>query len=108
MKILVIGGNGTIGRKVTERLKENHEVLVAGRNSGDVQVDFSDSGSIENMFRSVGTVDAIVAFAGGFILCPAKQFWRWPFDDILCGQNFFHQRKFNLQLISAHHAEESK
>ncbi len=64
MKILIIGGNGTIGKKVTERLSEKHEVLVAGRNSGDVKVDFSDSKSIKSMFEEVGKVDAIVAIAG--------------------------------------------
>jgi nucleoside-diphosphate-sugar epimerase len=41
MKILIIGGRGTIGKKVTERLSENHEVLIAGRTSGDITVDFS-------------------------------------------------------------------
>ena len=64
MKIIVIGGNGTIGKKVTERLKQNHEVIVAGRNSGDVQVDFSDSNSIKSMFEEVGKVAGIVAIAG--------------------------------------------
>lgn len=64
MKILVIGGNGTIGKKVTERLSSKHEVLVAGRNSGDVIVDFSDSKSIKSMFENVGRLDAIVAIAG--------------------------------------------
>lgn len=64
MKILIIGGNGTIGKKVTERLSEKHEVIVAGRNSGDVKVDFSDSKSIKSMFEEVGKVDAIIAIAG--------------------------------------------
>jgi NAD(P)-dependent dehydrogenase (short-subunit alcohol dehydrogenase family) len=64
MKILVIGGNGTIGRKVVERLSEKHEVLVAGRNSGDVRVDFSDAASIKSMFEKVGKLDSIVAIAG--------------------------------------------
>ena len=64
MKIIVIGGNGTIGKKVTERLSQKHEVIVAGRNSGDVQVDFSDSKSIKTMFESLGQLDAIVAIAG--------------------------------------------
>ena len=64
MKILIIGGNGTIGKKVTERLSEKHEVIVAGRKSGDVQVDFSDSKSIKSMFDKVGKLDAIVAIAG--------------------------------------------
>ena len=64
MKILVIGGNGTIGKKVSERLSQKHEVLIAGRNSGDVIVDFSDSNSIKSMFESVGKLDAIVTIAG--------------------------------------------
>jgi len=64
MKILVIGGNGTIGKKVSKRLLEKHEIIIAGRNSGDVQVDFSDSNSIKSMFEEVGKVDAIVAIAG--------------------------------------------
>ncbi len=64
MKILIIGGNGTIGRKVTERLSQKHEVIVAGRTSGDVQVDFSDANSIKAMFESLGKLDAIVAIAG--------------------------------------------
>lgn len=64
MKILIIGGNGTIGKKVTKRLSEKHEVIVAGRNSGDVQVDFSDAASIKNMFNQLGKLDSIVAIAG--------------------------------------------
>ncbi len=64
MKILVIGGNGTIGRRVSERLTEKHEVIIAGRNSGDVKVDFSDSNSMQSMFETIGKIDAIVAIAG--------------------------------------------
>lgn len=64
MKILVIGGNGTIGRHVCDRLKQNHELIIAGRSSGDVHVDFSDSNSIKKMFDHVGKIDAIVAIAG--------------------------------------------
>ncbi len=64
MKILIIGGNGTIGKKVSQRLAQKHEVLIAGRNSGNVTVDFSDSQSIKEMFEKVGKLDAIVAIAG--------------------------------------------
>ncbi|OIQ21243.1 short chain dehydrogenase [Lacinutrix sp. MedPE-SW] len=64
MKILIIGGNGTIGKKVTERLSIKHEVIVAGRNSGDINVDFSESKSIKSMFETIGKLDAIVAVAG--------------------------------------------
>jgi len=64
MKVLVIGGKGTIGKKVTERLAEKHEVIVAGRTSGDVTVDFSESSSIKSMFEKTGKVDSIVTIAG--------------------------------------------
>ncbi len=64
MKILVIGGQGTIGKKVSERLSQKHDVIIAGRNSGDVAVDFSESTSIKTMFETVGKLDAIVAIAG--------------------------------------------
>ncbi|MEP0263532.1 short chain dehydrogenase [Dokdonia sp.] len=64
MKILIVGGNGTIGRTVAKRFSENHEVLIAGRSSGDVTVDIASSESIQKMFETVGKVDAIVNIAG--------------------------------------------
>ncbi len=64
MKILIIGGNGTIGKTVAKRFSENHEVLIAGRSSGDVTVDIASSESIQKMFESVGKLDAIVNIAG--------------------------------------------
>lgn len=64
MKILIIGGNGTIGKKVTAHFKNEAEVLVAGRTSGDVTVDIANSTSIKKMFTKTGKLDAIIAIAG--------------------------------------------
>jgi len=64
MKILIIGGTGTIGKKVSNHFAKKHEVLIAGRSSGDVTVDITDSQSIGAMFESVGNVDAVVCIAG--------------------------------------------
>lgn len=64
MKILIIGGKGTIGNKVTSHFSENNEVIIAGRASGDVTVDIVDSKSIENMFKQTGKLDAIICIAG--------------------------------------------
>ena len=64
MKILVIGGNGTIGKTVVEHLKKKHEVLVAGRTSGDYTVDISNSDSINLLLSEVGKIDALVNIAG--------------------------------------------
>jgi NAD(P)-dependent dehydrogenase (short-subunit alcohol dehydrogenase family) len=64
MKILIVGGNGTIGRKVSKHFSKKHEVITGGRNSGDANVDISDSKSIKSMFEAVGNVDAVVCIAG--------------------------------------------
>jgi NAD(P)-dependent dehydrogenase (short-subunit alcohol dehydrogenase family) len=64
MKILIIGGNGTIGKTVVQNFKNDHEVIIAGRSSGDITVNISDSASIKNMFEQIGVVDAIICIAG--------------------------------------------
>ena len=64
MKILIIGGRGTIGKKVSAHLSKKHEVTTAGRTSGDVTVDIENSGSIKAMFESIGNIDAILCIAG--------------------------------------------
>ena len=64
MKILIIGGNGTIGRKVTAHFKGNNEIIIAGRTTGDFTVDIADSTSIQNMFEKTGNLDAIICIAG--------------------------------------------
>jgi len=64
MKILIIGGRGTIGKKVSSHFSENNEVIIAGRNSGDVNVDIADSKSIGEMFKKTGKLDAIICIAG--------------------------------------------
>ncbi len=64
MKILIVGGNGTIGSKVRDHLSKKHEVITAGRNSGDVNVDMRDGRSVKAMLEKTGKVDALVCTAG--------------------------------------------
>lgn len=64
MKILIIGGKGTIGSTVVSYFKESHEVITAGRSSGDVTVDIANSESIRSMFDNIGKLDAIICIAG--------------------------------------------
>lgn len=80
MKILVIGGNGTIGNKVSNHFSKKHQVVIAGRNSEDVNVDITDSSSIKSMFEAVGNVDAVVSIAG-----EAK----WARFDEMAEQDFY-------------------
>lgn len=64
MKILIIGGKGTIGRKVSDHFSKKHQIIIGGRSSGDVIVDIADSESIKKMFESVENIDAVVCIAG--------------------------------------------
>ena len=64
MKILIIGGKGTIGKKVSDHFSKKHEVVIGGRNSGDIVVDIANSKSIETMFESIAAIDAVVCIAG--------------------------------------------
>lgn len=64
MRILIIGGNGTIGKRVSNSLKADNQVLVAGRTSGDFIVDISDSNSLQSMFEKIGRLDAVICIAG--------------------------------------------
>lgn len=64
MKILIIGGNGTIGKTLTSHFEEQNEVIVAGRTTSDFTVDIAKSSSIEKLFEKIGKVDAIICAAG--------------------------------------------
>jgi NAD(P)-dependent dehydrogenase (short-subunit alcohol dehydrogenase family) len=74
MKLLIVGGQGTIGNKVSAHFSKKHEIVIAGRVSGEVTVDIADSKSIKAMFESIGKIDAILCIAG-----EAK--WA-PFDSL--------------------------
>ncbi len=64
LKILIVGGKGTIGNRVTAHFAAEHEVITAGRSSGELSVDISDSSSIKSMFERTGKLDAIICIAG--------------------------------------------
>jgi NAD(P)-dependent dehydrogenase (short-subunit alcohol dehydrogenase family) len=64
MKILLIGGHGTIGKKCASALSARHELIIAGRTSGQVQVDITSAVSIENLFKQIGKCDACICTAG--------------------------------------------
>jgi NAD(P)-dependent dehydrogenase (short-subunit alcohol dehydrogenase family) len=63
MRIVVVGGTGTIGKAIVAALSDGHEVLVASRSS-KVRVDITDVASIRAMYREVGRLDAVVSASG--------------------------------------------
>ncbi|KZM48355.1 short chain dehydrogenase [Labrenzia sp. OB1] len=64
MKIIVVGAAGAIGQAVCAELAPRHDIITAGRSSGDIRVDLADQTSIEAMYRAAGAVDAVVCAAG--------------------------------------------
>lgn len=64
MKIVLIGGNGTIGRYLHSELSKTHNVIIAGRTNADVFVELTDSKSIQAMYQSIDKIDAVICVAG--------------------------------------------
>lgn len=67
MRVLVIGAGGTIGKIITPALQQQYEVITAGRTSGDFIADISSADAIENLFKQVSNIDAVVCVAGDSI-----------------------------------------
>lgn len=65
MKIIVVGASGLIGSKIVELLLSRHEVIKVGRTRGNVTVDYTERSSIQDMYRTIGSFDALVSAAGG-------------------------------------------
>ncbi|TDC95442.1 short chain dehydrogenase [Saccharopolyspora aridisoli] len=65
MKILLIGGVGTLGTAVGSALTEReHEVITVGRATGDLRFDISDPEQTAALYEQAGQVDAVVSTAG--------------------------------------------
>lgn len=65
MNILVIGGTGSIGAVVAAELKKlAHNVIVAGSKSGDIQLDITKPEQIEDMYKKLPQLDAVVTTTG--------------------------------------------
>jgi len=64
MKVLLVGASGTIGKAIIQELAPRHEIIKAGKNHGQHQVDITNIDSVRALFSKVGKVDAIIAAAG--------------------------------------------
>lgn len=64
MKIIIVGGTGTIGKAVVKELGKRHTLIVAGHRQGDVQVDIKDPTSIQKMYEKIGKIDAVISTVG--------------------------------------------
>jgi nucleoside-diphosphate-sugar epimerase len=69
MKVIVVGGTGTVGSKVSEALEARHEVIRASRR-GEPRVDLADAKSIAALFTPRSDIHAVVCCAASAPLSP--------------------------------------
>jgi NAD(P)-dependent dehydrogenase (short-subunit alcohol dehydrogenase family) len=103
MRILVVGGEGTVGQAAISDLKKRHEIISAGRNSGGIKVDVMDEASVSAMFKAVGAIDAVITTTGHTHFGPVDEMtpslYRKGIEDKLMGQ-------INVALIGQHHIKD--
>ncbi len=90
MKVLIVGASGTIGSAVVAELGARHEVVTAGRSSGDIRVDLTDEDSIRRAYDEAGELDAVVSAAGHAKWAPMEEMHAADYEiglrDKLMGQ----------------------
>ena len=90
MRILIVGANGTIGKAVAEELGKRHDIVTAGRSSGDVRVDITNRRSILDLYEHLRELDAVACCAGNVHFAPLDKMTPEEFDlglrDKLMGQ----------------------
>jgi len=64
MRIVIVGSSGTIGRAVAAELGRRHDIITAGRSSGDLRLDITDPKSIRAALKKAGKFDALISVAG--------------------------------------------
>ena len=90
MKIILVGASGTIGQAIDRELRERHDIVRVGRNSGELRVDISDPASIRRLFEQAGPFDALISAAGNAHFGALEELSAKEFavglDDKLMGQ----------------------
>lgn len=100
MKILLVGASGTLGQAVARQLGQQHQILAAGRHSGELRVDLTDDASVAALFARTGAFDAVISTAGKLHFGPLQDMTPEQFNlglqDKLLGQ-------VRLALAAQHH-----
>lgn len=90
MKIIIVGGTGTIGTAIAKELAPRHTVVSVGRTRGDFQVDICDTNSVERLYQAIGPFDALIAATGDVHFAALTEFtaeqYRIGLNSKLMGQ----------------------
>ena len=104
MRILVVGAEGTVGKAAISGFRAGHEIIRAGRKSGDVKVDIADAASVRAMFEKLGMVDAVVACTGHTHFGPLVSMTP---ENFISGLNDKLMGMVNLVLLGMAHVNDS-
>ena len=89
-RIVVFGATGTIGKALVAALSPKYQVLQVGHRQGQYQADLTNADSLRKVFKSTGTVDAIVSTAGAAKFGPLESLsdedFRFSLANKLMGQ----------------------
>ena len=104
MRILVVGAEGTVGKAAISGFRAGHEIIRAGRKSGDVKVDIADAASVRAMYEKLGMVDAVVACTGHTHFGPLVSMTP---ENFISGLNDKLMGMVNLVLLGMAHVNDS-
>lgn len=74
MKIVIVGGTGTLGSAISKELSARHDVVLVGHTGGDFQVDIQSKDSIAELFDAIGSFDGLIAATGAVHFGPLTEF----------------------------------
>ncbi|PQJ09130.1 short chain dehydrogenase [Flavipsychrobacter stenotrophus] len=100
MKIIIVGASGTMGTYLSSAFEKEHEIVRADRSGADVQVDITSPESIEEMYKKVGTFDAVISTAGPTFVGPWNKLTDKEFRQGIEGKMM---GQINLVLIGQHY-----
>ena len=90
MRVLIVGASGIIGSAVVAELGGRHEIVTAGRTSGELRLDITSADAIRAMYERAGRVDAVVSATGKVKFAPMEVMTAEDYDigikDKLMGQ----------------------
>lgn len=100
MKIVIVGASGTMGRHLASAFEKDHKVIKADRHSNEIKVDITSPESIENMYKNIGSFDALISTAGPTYVGPWKNLTDKTFRNGVEGKMM---GQINLVLIGQHY-----
>src|SRR6476620_7395249 len=100
MKIVIVGATGTMGKYLVSAFEKDHEIIRVASKGGDFQADITSTESITNLYKQVGSFDALISTAGPTFVGPWQQLTDKEFRKGVEGKMM---GQINLVLIGQHY-----